>query len=40
MADFAYLFGIRPWEWDRLTLGEVEGLMRAVDTCRHGLEER
>jgi hypothetical protein len=28
---FAHLFGIKPWEWERLTLEETEVLKRNAD---------
>jgi hypothetical protein len=38
MADFANLFGIRPWEWDLLTLADFNALAGAVDGYRAKLE--
>ncbi len=31
MPLFAHLYGIRPWEWDRLTLEETAVLERNAD---------
>lgn len=33
------MFGIRPWEWDRLTWGETQQLMSVVDETRRAREE-
>lgn len=30
------MFGIRPWEWDLLTVRESEALMKAVDDYEKG----